>query len=51
MNHFSVIMAFFTPGCPTLHGVASCVDYCTAYMGAWAGVTALYERETRVAIQ
>ena len=27
--------------------MASCVDYCTAYMGAWAGVTALYERETR----
>ena len=37
----------FLQGCPTLHGVASCVDYCTAYMGAWAGVTALYERETR----
>lgn len=33
--------------CPTLHGVASCVDYCTAYMGTWAGLTALYVRETR----
>jgi len=37
---------FGPKGCPTLHGVASCVDYCTAYMGAWAGVTALYARET-----
>ena len=31
--------------CPTLHGVASCVDYCTAYLGAWSGLTALYTRE------
>ena len=38
---------FGPPDCPTLHGVASCVDYCTAYMGAWAGVTALYQREAR----
>merc|ERR1719270_2052122 len=33
--------------CPTLHGVASCVDYCTAYMGSWAGLLALYARETQ----
>jgi len=38
---------FGPKGCPTLHGVASCVDYATAYMGAWAGVTALYTRETQ----
>merc|ERR1712226_869110 len=36
---------FGPPGCPTLHGVASCVDYCTAYLGAWSGLTALYARE------
>jgi hypothetical protein len=36
---------FGPPGCPTLHGVASCVDYCTAYLGAWSGLTALYTRE------
>ena len=35
---------FGPPGCPTLHGVASCVDYCTAYLGAWSGLTALYTR-------
>ena len=38
---------FGPKGCPTLHGVASCVDYATAYMGAWAGVIALYVRETQ----
>ena len=32
--------------CPTLHGVASCVDYATAYMGTWAGLIALWVRET-----
>ena len=33
--------------CPTLHGVASCVDYATAYMGSWAGLIALWVRETQ----
>ena len=36
---------FGPPDCPTLHGVASCIDYCTAYLGAWSGLTALYTRE------
>ena len=26
--------------------MASCVDYCTAYMGTWSGLTGLYFRET-----
>ena len=25
--------------------VASCVDYATAYMGSWSGLTALFMRE------
>ena len=46
MEGIIIFLRFGPKGCPTLHGVASCVDYCTAYMGAWAGVTALYARET-----
>jgi crotonobetainyl-CoA:carnitine CoA-transferase CaiB-like acyl-CoA transferase len=42
------IMERFGPeGCPTFHGVASCVDYLCGYLGTWAGVTALYAREYR----
>jgi crotonobetainyl-CoA:carnitine CoA-transferase CaiB-like acyl-CoA transferase len=42
------IMERFGPkGCPTYHGVASCVDYLCGYLGTWAGVTALYAREHR----
>lgn len=42
------IMERFGPkGCPTYHGVASCVDYLCGYLGAWAGVTALAARERR----
>jgi crotonobetainyl-CoA:carnitine CoA-transferase CaiB-like acyl-CoA transferase len=42
------IMVRFGPdGCPTYHGVASCVDYLCGYLGAWAGVTALVARERR----
>jgi crotonobetainyl-CoA:carnitine CoA-transferase CaiB-like acyl-CoA transferase len=42
------IMERFGPeGCPTFHGVASCVDYLCGYLGAWAGVTAMYAREFR----
>jgi len=38
---------FGPPGCPTFHGVASCVDYLTGYTGCFAGVTALYSREVK----
>ncbi|MGI9532444.1 CoA transferase [Lutimonas sp.] len=38
---------FGPKGCPTYHGVASCVDYLCGYLGAWAGVTALVGRERR----
>lgn len=42
------LMQRFGPkGCPTYHGVASCVDYLCGYLGAWAGVTALVARERR----
>ncbi len=42
------IMERFGPkGCPTYHGVASCVDYLCGYLGVWAGVTALVARERR----
>jgi crotonobetainyl-CoA:carnitine CoA-transferase CaiB-like acyl-CoA transferase len=42
------IMDRFGPeGCPTYHGVASCVDYLCGYLGVWAGVTALQARERR----
>jgi len=42
------IMERFGPeGCPTYHGVASCVDYLCGYLGTWAGVTALVARERR----
>jgi len=40
------LMERFGPkGCPTFHGVASCVDYLCGYMGSFAAVTALYSRE------
>ena len=42
------IMERFGPErCPTPHGVASCVDYLCGYLGAWAGVTALFGRQQR----
>ncbi len=42
------IMERFGPkGCPTYHGVASCVDYLCGYLATWAGVTALVARERR----
>ena len=44
-------MSRFGPeGCPTFHGVASCVDYITGYTGCFAGVTALYAREAHNAV-
>ncbi|MGI9263351.1 MAG: CoA transferase, partial [Gammaproteobacteria bacterium] len=42
-----IMMRFGPEGCPTFHGVASCVDYLCGYLGAWAGVTAMYAREFR----
>jgi len=42
-----IMRRFGTDHCPTYHGLASCVDYLTGYLGAWAGVTALYARERR----
>ena len=42
------LMTRFGPeGCPTYHGVASCVDYLCGYLAAWAGVTALVARARR----
>ncbi|MEN9918044.1 MAG: Crotonobetainyl-CoA:carnitine CoA-transferase [Bacteroidota bacterium] len=42
------IMERFGPkGCPTYHGVASCVDYLCGYLGAWSGLCALFAREQR----
>ncbi len=38
---------FGEDGCPTFHGVASCVDYLCGYLGTWAGVSALFAREKR----
>ena len=42
-----IMMRFGEEGCPTFHGIASCVDYLCGYLGAWAGVTALAARERR----
>jgi crotonobetainyl-CoA:carnitine CoA-transferase CaiB-like acyl-CoA transferase len=42
-----IMMRFGRHGCPTFHGIASCVDYLCGYLGAWAGVTALVARGRR----
>ena len=42
-----IMLRFGPEGCPTYHGLASCVDYLCGYLGAWAGLTALYAREMR----
>lgn len=43
------LMHRFGPeGCPSFHGVASCVDYLCGYLGCWAGLSALYAREQRL---
>lgn len=42
-----IMLRFGPEGCPTYHGLASCVDYLCGYLGAWAGLTALYARERR----
>ena len=42
------IMERFGPeGCPTFHGLASCVDYLCGYLGVWAGLCALYAQTRR----
>ena len=38
---------FGPEGCPSFHGIASCVDYLCGYLGTWAGVTALVARSRR----
>lgn len=42
-----IMMRFGTERCPTYHGLASCVDYLTGYLAAYAAVGALYSREMR----
>ena len=42
-----IMVRFGQDGCPTFHGIASCVDYLCGYLGAWAGVAALAARERR----
>lgn len=42
-----IMLRFGTERCPTYHGLASCVDYLTGYLAAWAAVSALYARERR----
>ncbi len=42
-----IMWRFGPPGAPTFHGIASAVDYLCGYLGAWAGVTALYARQAR----
>ena len=43
------IMQRFGPeGCPTYHGLASCVDYITGYLAVWAAVSALFAQRARV---
>jgi crotonobetainyl-CoA:carnitine CoA-transferase CaiB-like acyl-CoA transferase len=42
-----VMMRFGGPETPTFHGIASAVDYLCGYLGAYAGVLALYARERR----
>ena len=43
------IMKRFGPeGCPTYHGLASCVDYVTGYLAVWAAISALFAQVQRV---
>ena len=42
-----IMVRFGADGCPTFHGIASCVDYLCGYLGVWAGVTALAARARR----
>lgn len=42
-----IMTRFGTTDMPLLHGIASCVDYLTGYLGAFAAVLALQARERR----
>ena len=42
-----IMTRFGTRNMPLLHGIASCVDYLTGYLGAYATVVALHARERR----
>jgi hypothetical protein len=43
------IMKRFGPeGCPTYHGLASCVDYVTGYLAVWAAISAFFVKAQRV---
>jgi crotonobetainyl-CoA:carnitine CoA-transferase CaiB-like acyl-CoA transferase len=42
-----IMARFGTARCPSYHGLASCVDYLTGYLAAWAATSALYARERR----
>ncbi len=42
-----IMTRFGTRDMPLLHGIASCVDYLTGYLGAYATVVALQARERR----
>ena len=42
-----IMTRFGTRDMPLLHGIASCVDYLTGYLGAFATVVALQARERR----
>lgn len=42
-----IMTRFGTPDMPLLHGIASCVDYLTGYLGAYAATVALLARERR----
>jgi crotonobetainyl-CoA:carnitine CoA-transferase CaiB-like acyl-CoA transferase len=42
-----IMSRFGTPDMPLLHGIASCVDYLTGYLGAFAALAGLQARERR----
>ncbi len=40
-----IMQRFGADGCPTYHGLASCVDYITGYLAVWAAVSALFAQK------
>ena len=42
-----IMKRFGADGCPTYHGLASCVDYITGYLAVWAAVSALFAQAQR----
>ena len=42
-----IMKRFGADGCPTYHGLASCVDYITGYLAVWAAVSALFVQAQR----